>query len=78
MNSAEELLTHPQHRARRRQQTVASPAGPLQALAPPILLDRTEPRMEAIPALGQDTDAILAELGYTPEQIQQLRHEGVV
>jgi itaconate CoA-transferase len=78
MNSAEELLAHPQHRARRRQQTVGSPAGPLEALVPPILLDGTEPRMEAIPALGQDTDAILAELGYTAEQIQQLRREGVV
>jgi crotonobetainyl-CoA:carnitine CoA-transferase CaiB-like acyl-CoA transferase len=34
--------------------------------------------MDAIPALGQDTDAILTELGYTPEQIQNLRQEGVV
>jgi len=78
MNSAEELLAHPQHKARRRQKNVASPVGPLQALAPPILLDGAEPRMEAIPALGQDTDAILTELGYTPEQIQHLRQEGVL
>lgn len=78
MNSAEELLAHPQHKARRRQRNVASPQGPLQALAPPIVLDGSEPRMDAIPALGQDTDAILAELGYTSEQIQHLRHEGVV
>jgi itaconate CoA-transferase len=34
--------------------------------------------MEAIPALGQDTDAILTELGYTPQQIQRLRQQGVV
>jgi itaconate CoA-transferase len=78
MNSAEELLAHPQHTARKRQRTVASPAGPLQTLLPPIFLDGAEPRTDAIPALGQDTDAILAELGYTPEQIQQLRQEGVI
>lgn len=78
MNSAEELLAHPQHTARKRQRTVASPAGPLQSLLPPILLDGADPRTEAIPALGQDTDAILAELGYTPEQIKHLRQEGVV
>lgn len=78
MNSAEELLAHPQHTARKRQRTVASPAGPLQALLPPILLDGADPRTDPIPALGQDTDAILAELGYAPEQIKHLRQEGVV
>ena len=34
--------------------------------------------MEAIPALGQDTDAILNELGYTPGEIQLFRNEGVI
>jgi itaconate CoA-transferase len=78
MNSVQELLTHPQHAARGRTGNVASPAGLLQALTPPILLDGATPRMDAIPALGQDTDAILAELGYTPQQIQQFRQDGVV
>lgn len=78
MNSVQELLTHPQHTARGRTGNVASPAGLLQALAPPILLDGATPRMDAIPALGQDTDAILAELGYTPQQIQQFHQDGVV
>ena len=78
MNSVQDLLTHPQHTARGRAGNVASPAGLLQALAPPILLDGATPRMDAIPALGQDTDAILAELGYTPQQIEQFRQDGVV
>lgn len=30
------------------------------------------------PALGQDTDAVLAEVGLTPEQIAQLRRRGVI
>ena len=30
------------------------------------------------PELGEHTDAVLAELGYSPEQIQQLHSAGVV
>jgi len=78
MNSVEDLLAHPQHTGRGRSRTVASPAGPLQALAPAILLDGAEPRMDEIPSLGQHTDAILAELGYTPQQIEGLRQDGVI
>jgi itaconate CoA-transferase len=77
-NSVQDLWQHPQHAARGRWRSVGSPAGPLQALTPPILLDGVEPRMEAIPALGQDTDTILNELRYTPEQIQRFRQEGVI
>ena len=77
-NSVEDLLTHPQHVERGRWRNVDSPAGPLQALAPAILLDGVESRMEEIPSLGQHTDAILAELGYPPEQIRHLREQGVV
>ena len=43
-----------------------------------MLLDGVEPRMDAIPALGQHTDAILTEIGYTPEQIRHLREEGAI
>ena len=77
-NSVQELLPHPQHAARGRWRNVISPVGPLQALLPCILLDGADPRMEAIPALGQDTDAILTELGYTQQQIQRFRQDGVV
>jgi itaconate CoA-transferase len=77
-NSVEDLMTHPQHKARKRWQNVSSPAGPVQALAPPILMDGVNLRMDPIPALGQDTDAILTELGYTPDQIQTFRHDRVV
>lgn len=77
-NSVQDLLAHPQHAGRGRTGKVGSPAGPLQALLPPILLDQVTPRMDAIPALGQDNDAILNELGYTPEEIQRFRQDGVV
>jgi itaconate CoA-transferase len=77
-NSVQDLIAHPQHTARGRRRKVSSPVGPLQALMPPIVLDGVEPFMEAIPELGQHTDAILTDLGYTPEQIEHFRQEGVV
>jgi itaconate CoA-transferase len=77
-NSVQDLLAHPQHTGRGRARNVASSAGPLQALLPPIGLDGVEPRMDEIPDLGQDTDAILTELGYTPQQIQQFRQDAVI
>jgi formyl-CoA transferase len=32
----------------------------------------------ATPALGQHTDAVLSELGYTKERIAELRARGIV
>jgi crotonobetainyl-CoA:carnitine CoA-transferase CaiB-like acyl-CoA transferase len=34
--------------------------------------------MGAVPALGQHTGALLAEMGFTAEEIATLRAEGVV
>ena len=34
--------------------------------------------MDPVPALGQHTDAILAELGYSPAAIAQLRESKAV
>jgi len=73
MKTVQQFWEHPQHAARNRWRRVDSPAGPIQALAPPLILEGLEPRMDPIPALGQHTESILAELGYTPEQIQGLR-----
>ena len=53
--------------------TVASAAGPLPALLPP---GRDDARMDAIPALGQHTQAILAELGLPGALIEQLQDRG--
>jgi itaconate CoA-transferase len=34
--------------------------------------------MDAVPALGQQTDDLLQELGYTPGDIQRLHEQGAV
>jgi len=57
------LVEHEQLAARNRWREVGSPVGPLKALVPPATLDGEEPVMEPIPAPGQHTEQILAELG---------------
>ena len=71
--TVQQFWEHPQHAARDRWRNVESAAGTIRALAPPIILDGVEPRMGAIPALGEHTEEILAGLGYTAEQIRELR-----
>jgi len=55
---------HPQLAARRRWREVDSPGGPVRVLLPPVSVPGREPVLGAIPALGQHTAAILAELGF--------------
>ena len=62
--------------ARDRWRSVDSPVGPLQAFFPPVIQSGVEPRMDAIPAVGEQTDAILTALGYSPQRIAELRAEG--
>jgi len=78
MNTMGEFLAHPQLAARHRWRDVASPAGTLHALVPPIDLAGTDPVMGPIPALGEHTDAILREIGYDAETISDWRQRGVV
>jgi crotonobetainyl-CoA:carnitine CoA-transferase CaiB-like acyl-CoA transferase len=78
VNEVAEFVAHPQLAARDRWREVASPAGPLRAIVPPIDLEGAPPRMGAIPDVGDHTDEVLAELGYTPEAIARLRATGAV
>lgn len=72
VNTMHELWAHPQLQARQRWREVGSPAGPLPALLPPGSWDE-EPRMDPVPALGEHTEAILAELGLGADEIRALR-----
>ena len=74
----QEFWNHPQLEARDRWREVGSPAGPIKAMKPPFNLDGFEPRMDALPALGEHSGAILAELGYTPGEIQQMEKTEVI
>ena len=73
-----EVAQHPQLLARDRWQPVDPPAGPIDMLLPPVTHSDVDYRMDPIPAVGQHSDALLTELGRTPEQIAQLRESGAV
>lgn len=78
VNTPADLWQHPQLQARGRWREVASPVGPVASLLPPGSNSAFEPRMDPIPALGQHTDAILAELGFDAARIGALRAAQVV
>jgi itaconate CoA-transferase len=73
VNDLAGLWKHPQLAARSRWREVGSPAGPLPALLPPGSWDDGDPALGPVPALGQHTDAILAELGVDAAAIAALR-----
>ena len=79
LNGVAELARHPQLEARDRWRDIGSPAGPLRSLLPPVTLPGgEEPRMGAVPALGEHTDRILEAAGVTDAQAAALRRDGVV
>ncbi len=78
VNTMAEVWAHPQLQARERWTEVETSVGTVPALLPPGSWSKGAPRMDAVPALGQHTDAILASLGYSAEQVQSLRAEGAV
>ncbi|WP_263139857.1 CaiB/BaiF CoA-transferase family protein [Pseudomonas sp. RIT-PI-AD] len=78
VNDMHDVWRHPQLEARRRWTEVQSAAGSIRALLPPGANDAFEPRMDAIPSVGQHTESILRELGYPHSDIERLRLAGVL
>jgi itaconate CoA-transferase len=72
LNSIPQFLEHPQLAARDRWRTVQTPGGAMEALLPPITMEGFEGRMDPVPAAGEHTDEILAEIGFSPLEIQEL------
>jgi crotonobetainyl-CoA:carnitine CoA-transferase CaiB-like acyl-CoA transferase len=62
MNTVETFLQHPQLHERGRVQQVGSPRGPLMSFLPPVTIPGLQPVMGPVPAVGEHTDSILAEL----------------
>jgi itaconate CoA-transferase len=78
MNTPDEVWEHPQLKARDRWREMDSPVGLLATLLPAVTMPDFEARIDAVPALGEHTERILSELGYTSGDIAALRKAGVV
>jgi len=78
VNTMQDVWRHPQLKARDRWTQVLTPSGPIPALLPPGKTGAYAPRMDAVPGLGQHTDTVLRELGWSDQAIADLRREGAV
>ncbi len=78
VNTMIDVWNHPQLAQRQRWRQVGSPVGPLPALIPPASNSAFQARMDRVPGLGEDTAAILAGLGYSDGQIQDMAQQGVI
>lgn len=78
--SVEEALTHPQSEAREMVLTVNHPAlGPLRQIGLPVKLSSTPGEaLSPPPLLGEHTDGVLRDLGYSPEEIRFMRAGGTI
>jgi formyl-CoA transferase len=77
-NSMTEFLAHPVLAGRDRWRDVDTPGGPIRALLPPTNLSGVEPRMAAVPGIGEHTESILRELGCADQTIATLRRDNAI
>ncbi|GAB3626885.1 CoA-transferase [Pandoraea terrae] len=78
MNDMQAVWNHEQLSARKRWTTVQSPAGEIPALYPPGVAPSDDALMGAVPALGQHTNAILRELGFSESRIAEMHGSGAI
>jgi crotonobetainyl-CoA:carnitine CoA-transferase CaiB-like acyl-CoA transferase len=67
LNDVTEFLAHPQLHQRNRIRSIGSETGPQDVFLPAVTIPGLEPAMNPVPALGQHTASILAELGLNPQ-----------
>jgi crotonobetainyl-CoA:carnitine CoA-transferase CaiB-like acyl-CoA transferase len=78
LNDMAQVWAHPQLAARDRWRTVGSPVGDIPAMLPPGRHSSFDYRMDAIPAVGEHSHAILRELGHSDAAIAALAHANAI
>jgi len=78
VNDMQGVWDHPQLKARGRWREVETSTGTVPSLMPPGTNSAFEPRMDAVPGLGQHTERVLKELGLSANRIQAMRAAGAI
>ncbi len=78
VNSLAEALDSPWMAANGMVSEIPHPSGPMRILANPILIDGERLPNHAGPALGADTAALLAEIGFDADEAAALKASGVI
>lgn len=78
VNNALEVASHPQFDARDRWTEIDSPAGPVRTLKQVIVERGKEYSYGGIPELGEHTERILAEMGFSDAEVASSRAAGVI
>jgi itaconate CoA-transferase len=73
-----QVLAHPQVVARKLIREAESPIGKVPVIANALKMSASEARYERIPSLGEDSEAILGELGYDTSTIASLKRDKVI
>ena len=78
LNRPTEVLNHPQLTERDRWREIGSPVGPVLGLLPPPESPDWDWRVDPIPALGEHTEAVLGELGFSADELAAMRAAGAI
>jgi itaconate CoA-transferase len=78
VNTMGDVWAHPQLAERKRWREIQTANGPVPALIPPATSSAFTARMGKIPALGEDSAAILGQLGYSQDDITAFAEQGVI
>jgi len=78
VNTPEEVWKHPQLKDRQRWRNVDSPVGEIPALIPPATISGLDARMDPIPEIGEHTERILIELGFSGDEIASLKADEAI
>ena len=78
VNDMHDVWKHPQLQARDRWTRIETPIGPIPALLPPGKTDAYTPRMDPVPGLGEHSESILRELGWSAPDVGRLRQIGAI
>jgi itaconate CoA-transferase len=78
LNEPIDVWNHVQFSARDKWREINTEAGPVRALLPPFIFTDEAAAMGDVPSVGQHTDQVLGEIGFTGERIAAMRAAGAV